>query len=76
MARIYAAVNGLFFYTTLVENEVLLVFVTFNWSLSLNILNSPSSEDLIPSVHVSVMLIFSNIVKNLSISLDKRTEIC
>ena len=53
-ARIYPA------FSTLVEIEVLPVFVTFNnASLSLNILNSSPSEDLIPSVHVSVLLIFS-----------------
>ena len=50
-----------------------LVFVTFNQaSLSLNIL----TEDFIPSVHVSVMLMFNKFVNNVSISLDKRTEIC
>ena len=44
--------------------------------LSLNNLNSSPSEDLIPSVRVSVMLMFSKFLNNLSISLDKPTEIC
>ena len=55
-----------YFNTTIVENEVLPVFVDFNeGSLSLIILNSLSSEDLIPSVHVSLMLIFSKYVNDL-----------
>ena len=38
--------------------------------MSLNILNSSPSEDLASSVRVSVMLIFSKFMNNLSISLD------
>ena len=75
-ARIYPSVHGLF-YSPLVENEVLPVFVIFNYaSLSLHILNYSPSKYLIPSVRVAVMLIFSKYVTNLSISLDKPTEIC
>ena len=73
----YLSASARCLYTTLAENEVLPVFVDFNQaSLNLNILNSSSYEDLIPSVHVSIMLIFSKYAKNLSISLEKSTEIC
>ena len=73
----YLSASARCFYTTLTENEVLPVLVDFNKaSLNLNILNSSSYEDLIPSVHVSIMLIFSKYAKNLSISLEKSTEIC
>ena len=52
-----------YFHTTVVENKVRLLFVAFNHaSLSLNILNSSSSEDSILLVHVTVMLIFSQYV--------------
>ena len=66
-----------YFQVHAVENEALPVFIDFTLaSLNSNILNSSSNEDLIPLVHVSVMLILSNYVKNLSISIDESTEIC
>ena len=56
----------------IVKNEDRPVFVAFHWaSLSLNILNSSLSEDLIPSAHVYFMLIFSKYVNNLSLNIDK-----
>ena len=51
------------FHGSVVENEIL------------PILNSSSSEYLIPSVHVFPMLIFSKYVNNWSVSRDKSSEI-
>ena len=43
----------------------------------MNFLNSSSSVDLIPSVHIFfVMFMFSKYVNNVSISLDNRSKIC
>ena len=75
----YLSINARSFYTPLVENEVLPLYVTLNKPLSLNnLISSPSSpsEHLIPSVRVFVMLMFGQFLNNLSISLDKPTDIC
>ena len=59
------------------KDPILYVTTTFSLKQGETRTNSVSiPHPLIPLVHVSVMLIFSKYVNNLSISLDRSTEIC